>query len=192
MRRILSCFGILIGVVIVLVLLLVGGVYFSAQLKLESRFNNPLDTFTVDKSPARVARGQLLVSSVPGCVGCHASNPQATPPLLNGAQVKDAEAFGFIWAPNLTPGGQLKDYSDAELERAVREGISREGRPLAIMPSGDFANLSDIDMQDIIAYLRSQPSDNQADRATSYSALAYALLGLNQVPLSNGPPVSNV
>lgn len=192
MRRVLSCLGIGIGVIVVLILLLVGGVYISAQSKLNARVNNPLDTFTVDSSPARVARGQLLVSSVPGCGGCHSGNPQAQPIILNGAQVADAEALGFIWAPNLTPGGKLKDYSDAELERAIREGIAKDGRPLAIMPSDEFRNLSDTDVQDIIAYLRSQPADNQQDRPTSFSPLAYALLGLNQVTLSNQSPVSNV
>lgn len=66
--------------------------------------------------------------------------------------------IGTVYAPNLTPGGHLNDWSDGEIIRAIREGVHKSGRSLIIMPSEIFHNLSDADAQAIVAYLRSQPT----------------------------------
>jgi len=64
--------------------------------------------------------------------------------------------FGTIYAPNLTPT-HLGHWTDGEIIRAIREGVHRSGRSLIFMPSTAFRNLSDDDVQAIVAYLRSQP-----------------------------------
>jgi mono/diheme cytochrome c family protein len=58
---------------------------------------------------------------------------------------------------NLTPHASgLKDWSNAQIAHAVREGVDRDGRPL--MPPMGFAyyrTINDADMDALIAYLRS-------------------------------------
>ena len=50
----------------------------------------------------------------------------------------------------------LKNWSDAQITRAVREGVSRDGSPLKPpMAFGWYRNISDEDMGAIVAYLRS-------------------------------------
>ena len=58
---------------------------------------------------------------------------------------------------NLTPHETgLKDWSDAEIDKAVRTGVSRDGSPLKPpMGFGFYKTMSASDMQAIIAYLRS-------------------------------------
>jgi hypothetical protein len=49
-------------------------------------------------------------------------------------------------------------WSDAEIGRAIRQGISRDGRPLKPpMGFGYYAGLKQADLADIIAYLRTVP-----------------------------------
>jgi mono/diheme cytochrome c family protein len=66
--------------------------------------------------------------------------------------------IGTLYAPNLTPAGDLKDWSDGEIVRAIREGVHKNGRPLIVMPAQEFHALSDEDVTGLVAYLRSQPA----------------------------------
>lgn len=188
MRKLLfGCLGI-IGVLLVILVIGIAGIYFNANRQLNATIDRPVQAISVQTSPERVARGRYLVSTVPGCVGCHASNRASDPPLLDGGVVEDAAVLGYFPAPNLTPGGKLKNYSDAEIARSITEGISKEGRPLVVMPSENFKNLSMDDLSAIIAYLRSMPSVERELGKVSLSPLGTILLGTGQVPLSNQPP----
>jgi mono/diheme cytochrome c family protein len=64
----------------------------------------------------------------------------------------------FLTAPNLTPDPEtgIGNRTDDELARAIREGISHDGRALfPIMPYQKFRNLPDEDLASVIVYLRS-------------------------------------
>ena len=80
-------------------------------------------------------------------------------PLIGGLDLgKDSPApVGNIVSLNLTPAGELKDWSDGEIMRALRNGAHKNGRPL-LMPINRLRSLSDDDMQSVIACLRSQPA----------------------------------
>jgi mono/diheme cytochrome c family protein len=58
---------------------------------------------------------------------------------------------------NLTPDASgLKDWSDAEIARAIRDGVRRDGTPLKPpMGYGFYKTMSEADMAALIAYLRS-------------------------------------
>jgi hypothetical protein len=63
--------------------------------------------------------------------------------------------WGTSHAANITPAN-LGDWTNAEIERAIRDGISQDNRPL--MPPMGFAyykGISESDMAALIAYLRS-------------------------------------
>jgi mono/diheme cytochrome c family protein len=178
--------------IVVLVLLALGGIYVNAQRLLGQRPDNPITQLSVQQTPDKVARGRYLVTAVPGCVSCHASDPTAEPPVLDGAQMHDIAVFGEFWAPNLTPGGRLKDYTDGALERAIREGVGHDGRALAIMPSNNFKLMPDEDVESIIAYLRTQPSVDHATPPLKPNLLGYVLIGTGLAAPSVQPPVANV
>lgn len=94
---------------------------------------------------ARVKHGERL-SKILSCKGCHGDN-------LQGKNVTAGEAgVGDMYAPNLTL--VLASYSDAQLDRAVRGGVAKDGRPLWFMPSETYSHLSDPDFAALIAYLR--------------------------------------
>jgi mono/diheme cytochrome c family protein len=122
----------------------------------------PLRDITVSRSPERVARGQYLSEGLLQCFVCHSerdwSKAGAPPvPALKGA--------GAVWpgrpwltAPNLTPDKDtgVGTRTDDMLIRAIREGISHDGRVLhPQMWYSSFRVLPDEDVEAVVAYLRS-------------------------------------
>lgn len=80
-----------------------------------------------------------------GCASCHG-------PGLSGAVVPDAPHLSRLVAPNLTR--RVAAYTDAELARAIRHGVGRDGRGLLGMPAEAFVHLDDEDLREVIASLR--------------------------------------
>jgi mono/diheme cytochrome c family protein len=98
-----------------------------------------------------IANGRHLVESRVGCTGCHGKD-------FGGGVIIDAPILGRWVAPNLTTGkGSVTlDYTAADWDHAVRHGLRRGGRSSS-MPSIEFANLSDHELSDVVAYIRSLP-----------------------------------
>jgi mono/diheme cytochrome c family protein len=120
--------------------------------KLNQTHPNPVAEVTAAGTPEQIARGEKFAGF---CAGCH--SPNAQPPLVGTDFSAGGPPIGTLYAPNLTPA-HLAEWSDGEIIRAIREGVGRDGRSLIIMPSNIFHNLSDEDVQSIVAYLRAQPA----------------------------------
>jgi mono/diheme cytochrome c family protein len=151
--------------------------------------DRPLLALRVRPDPALRERGRHLAELA--CAGCHGANDSL--PLAGGAanflHEPGSPALGMLAAPNLTPGGALDRYSDAELGRAIREGLDARRRPMLVMPSNDFRPLSDRDLAALIAYLRSQPAVARATPPRRLSLPAYLLLGMQAIETSLQRPV---
>ena len=102
---------------------------------------------------ALVARGRYIFANA-SCALCH-GNDGAGGLKVNGAD------FGTVFAANLSPDREtgLGAWSDAEIARAIRSGVSRDGRPLFWqgMPWDHFSNLDEEDVASVIAFLRMLP-----------------------------------
>ena len=72
-----------------------------------------------------------------------------------------ADLPGRVVAPNITSdvATGVGGWTDDELARAIREGVSRDGRTLfPMMPYERFRRMSDEDLASIIVFLRTIPS----------------------------------
>jgi mono/diheme cytochrome c family protein len=141
----------------------------------------------VNMASERVARGQRLANI---CIDCHSSSGSFP---LDGSKDNFATGgppVGVIYAPNLTPGGPLKDWTDGEVMRAMREGVDKNGRPLIIMPSQPMHNLSDEDAQAIVAFLRSQPAVDRPLPERNMNVLAALFVGAGLFPMSAQTPIT--
>lgn len=98
-----------------------------------------------------IARGKQMIGSRVGCAACHR-------PDFGGGTVVDEPIVGRWIAPNITTGkGSVTlDYTASDWDHAVRHGLRHDGRT-STMPSIDFVNLSDRELSDIVAYIRSMP-----------------------------------
>lgn len=149
-----------VGVILAGLLTLVFAAVFVASLlgtlKLNENFNasNPVKEVKVAGTAEQIAFGAKYAKF---CAGCH--SPDQTLPLKgNNFAAEIPIPLGTLYAPNLTPAGDLGDWTDGEIIRAIREGVHKNGRPLVIMPAEEFKALSDEDVQSVVAYLRSQPA----------------------------------
>jgi mono/diheme cytochrome c family protein len=108
--------------------------------------------FDVDVTPERVARGRRTVELL--CAGCHL-DPETG--ALTGKKMLDMPpGFGVAWSLNITahPEKGIGSWTDAEIAYLLRTGVARDGRytpPWMIKTP----NLSDEDLKDVIAFLRS-------------------------------------
>jgi mono/diheme cytochrome c family protein len=115
---------------------------------------------SVPRTPERVARGRYLSEGLLQCFACHSErdwkNPGAPPiPTLKGAGTVVRPG---LTAPNLTPDKETGTgtWTDDMLIRAIREGISHDGRVLhRQMWYVSFRSLPDEDVEAVVAYLRS-------------------------------------
>ncbi|MGW8314587.1 MAG: c-type cytochrome [Bacteroidales bacterium] len=146
----------LLGVILVL-FILVMVVNFSGI----PYYENQAEDIYVEVTPERVEEGARMAVLL--CSQCHGS----TDGKMGGAYMQDAAGFGDIYAPNITQDpehGALSEYTDGELVYLLRTGIKKDGQYAPVwMPK--FPNLSDEDINSIVAFLRSddplvQPSDN--------------------------------
>ena len=83
---------------------------------------------------------------------------------LAGRVFLDNPVIGLIATTNLTSGngGVGNELSDADWVQAIRHGVRPDGKPLLIMPAGEFYYLSDADLGAVIAYIKSLPPvDNE-------------------------------
>jgi len=129
-------------------------------------------------STATIARGQQL-AALGDCAVCHTSENG----VLNVGGRPLQTPFGIIHSTNITPDVEtgIGAWSYPAFERAMREGVHRDGRQLyPAFPYTHFAKTTDADMQALYAYLMAQP----AVRAeTLPNALAFPF---NQRPLLAG------
>jgi mono/diheme cytochrome c family protein len=116
-----------------------------------------------------VYRGRYL-ATIGHCMECHSPMDKGVfdyGRLGAGGRVFDAglvQGFPASWpgsrAPNLTSHrtAGLGGWTDAQIERAIAQGISRDGRKLQPpMPFSYYARLSPSDRSAIVAYLRTLP-----------------------------------
>lgn len=133
-----------------------------------------------------VERGEYLVRGPMGCGNCHTPLGPQGPVMdmeLGGRLVEDSEAFTAI-APNITPWGAVAGWTDAELARAIREGIRPDGSVIGPpMPFTFYRHIGDDDLMSVVMFLRTLPEvENDAGKSTYNIPL----------PPAYGPPVESV
>jgi mono/diheme cytochrome c family protein len=182
--------GVVLGSLLALLLALVSIAAARGMYLFYMPGGSPVQEVKVAGTPEQIARGQHIASAL--CAECHTTTGQL--PLTGGRDLAADSPLplGSFVSINLTPAGPLKDWSDGEILRVLREGIDRYGHPLAAMSGNGVRYLGDEDKLAVIAYLRSQPAAGgpTPDPADRPSFLAALLLGAGVIQLQ--PPVSAV
>lgn len=103
---------------------------------------------------AMVTRGRYIYS-VASCALCHGANG-------SGGLKVSWKPFGTLWVRNITPDSEtgLGKWSDAEIRRAIRSGVSRDGYQLHWqgMIWDHASNWDEEDLRAVIAFLRAMPA----------------------------------
>ncbi len=145
----------------------------------------PVNDASTDAPDRAVERGRYLMNNVGACTFCHTplnpdgtrdntkllagvncfidAAPPGTPAAMLPPGVPDS-AFGCLSSKNLTNHETgLKNATDQQIKDAIRNGNGIDGKNLIpIMPYFVFHNMTESDLDAIIAYLRTVPGvDNR-------------------------------
>lgn len=145
-----------------------------------------LTSATAVTAESSVERGAYLVEGPAGCGNCHTPlgpNGPVDGMNLAGRLVEDIPAFRAV-APNLTPASRIADWTDAELGKAIREGIRPDGSVIGMpMPFSMYRGLSDDDVQSMVMYLRTLTAVENDPGQSDYRI---------ELPPAYGPPIETV
>ena len=182
--------GVALSGLLTLLLALASVVALIGLVKLYGPRGNPVRDLTIAGTPEQIARGEHIAGAV--CAGCHTTNEEL--PLSGGKNLSDEAGLplGNLTPANLTPAGALKDWSDGEILRAIREGADPRGRLLVVMTTQHFREFSEVDIQAVIAYLRSQPAIPNDVPEENPSLLAVFFIGAGLIPLPPAPTTDPV
>jgi mono/diheme cytochrome c family protein len=111
------------------------------------------------------AKRGLYLSKAGGCVGCHTEDKQEAPPYAGGRELKTP--FGTFYGPNITPHPQagIGRWSEQDFFRAMRQGERPDGAHYyPAFPYTSFTRITDQDLRDLWAYLRSLPQSSRENR----------------------------
>jgi mono/diheme cytochrome c family protein len=172
----------LLWAVLMLVLLAAGAVLLAlhlAQERAERRITVPSHPLVVRADAAALERGRYLFASR-GCAECHGAS--------GAGRLFVDQGVTRLAGPNITPmaGTPAAKYSDVDWARLLRHGVKPDGRPARVMPSEDYARMTDADIAALVAYARSLPAapgaHNGGAAVIELPLPARVLYGLGQIP----------
>ena len=124
----------------------------------------PLPAAEPITEPVGDAKRGAYLARLSGCITCHTQEGAA--PLSGGAAL--VSRFGSFYAPNITSDAEagIGTWTFEQFVRAVRQGVSPEGDPYyPAFPYEFYATLTDRDLADIWAAIKSAPADATPSRS---------------------------
>jgi len=109
-------------------------------------------------------RGQYL-AQVGGCLACHTEDKKDATPFAGGRELRTL--FGKFYGPNITPDLQagIGRWTEADFMRAMRHGERPDGAGyFPTYPYPAFTRISDGDLRDLWAYLRTLAPSSRANQ----------------------------
>lgn len=137
------------------------------------------------------ARGAYVFAAA-DCKSCHTDHKANGPPMAGGAPM--VTDFGTFFAPNITPDKVhgIGAWSYEDFHRAMREGKGKGGEYLyPVFPYPSFSGMTDQDIADLWAYLKTIPPSTRPSRPHQIKApfgfrplmIGWRLLYFRQGPL---------
>ena len=126
------------------------------------------------------------------CASCHLIDHKI--PLIGAANLlaDTPMPLGNASPPNLTPAGRIDEWTDGELQRAIREGTYPNGHRMPITSVQMFRVFSQDDLDAIVEFLRSQePVESVVEHKQGLSTLATIMTAVGMLPFKDQPD-SNV
>ncbi len=122
-----------------------GGFVFVASERHMQSFSAPAEfTTPIPTDDEAIARGRH-VANTRGCGGCH------------GHSYEGYMLWGEVPVPALSV--LVESMTPAQFNAALRHGIDHTGRAMYWMPSYNFVRLTDTDVAELFAYLKSLPEE---------------------------------
>jgi len=170
MAKLMKGAGLVLVVLFGLIVVAVVVLNVSTTARLDKVYDIPSEPVILSSSPAAIERGKHLTAY--RCVECHGMN-------FGGSVLLDDPLLGTLTVTNIASGIGRDGLAltDEHFARVMRHGVDAQGRPLLVMPAHAYQYLSEQDLNDIIAYVRSLPAVKDTLPAQRFTILGRALLG---------------
>ena len=108
----------------------------------------------------QLERGSYLVNTIMTCGNCH--SPKGPPAVVAGKDFSGGLNFDVpgafdVTAPNITPDKEtgIGTWSAADIKKLLLTGVAKDGRSIAVMPTGFYGILRPSDLDAIVMYIQS-------------------------------------
>ncbi len=185
MKRFLKWIGFGLAGVVGLALLALAVVYVLSNARLNKIYDVQPAAVPVPTDETAVNEGKRLYLTR-SCIDCHGADGAGTIFL-------EVPMLGSAGGSNLTAGvgGVAQLYDDGDWVLAIRHGIGPDGKPLLIMPSGEYSEMSDEELGALIAYLKSLPPIDKASPPNLAGPLARIVLVSNVAPVLSAETIDH-
>jgi cytochrome c553 len=172
----ISAYGL--AALAVLLAVLAGVVVVASNAKINKNYAVPVRPVRIPSDAVAISRGQHIAQTR-GCMDCHGKD-------FAGAKVMADGAMGRLYGPNITMGGggQVAMFTAVDWVRAIRHGVGPDGRGLFIMPSEEYAKLSDEDLGALVAFLKTVPPVTRSRPPTELGPVTRVLLTVGKIKLA--------
>lgn len=169
MRWIVRGLAVLAGIVVLVVLI----VYAGSEWILRKGHAVPTVAVAVPHDAASIAEGGRI-ARIANCRDCHGMSGE-------GKLLFEVPMVGRVAPPPLAT--VAANMTDAELARAIRHGVHKDGSSLFIMPTHAVSHISDDDLGRVIAWIRSLRQGPQDSKArTAFGPVGRALVLAGKLP----------
>jgi cytochrome c553 len=194
MRRVMRWIVFTVAGLAALVLVALAVVTIIVRQKQAKRWNVTPAGLVIPSDSASIARGRHLAIAITKCTNCHGED-------MAGRTFLDEMPFARFSSANVTPGGPVHNWSDADWVRAVRNGVAPDGRGLIFMPSDAYNFLSAEDLGAILAWVKQLPPVNRPAGPIEFGPIGKMLWSTGQAqfqqarvidqsaPFAAAPPV---
>ena len=136
-----------------------------------------IDQVALDRA---IERGRHLIQARYACGECHGDD-------FSGGIMIDDPMIGSLLGPNLTlgEGSRTSGFGAADWDRVVRHGVLSDGRP-GLMPSEDFQKMSDQELSDIVAFIRSRPPVDNVVPPVRFGPIGKVLIATGRLQIDGG------
>jgi mono/diheme cytochrome c family protein len=177
MKKVLKWIGIVLGALVGLILLAAIVLFISGNSRLQKTYSFNVQPIPIPTDAASIERGKHRVTIL--CAGCHGPDLGGVPNWFNGGPL------GTVDSANLTSGeggiGQ-KYQSIEDYVRAIRQGVNPDGKPIFMPAVVSLNRMSDKDLGEVLAYVKSVPPVNRQTRGHQFTPLAAVMFGAGMFP----------
>jgi mono/diheme cytochrome c family protein len=174
MMRVLRWIGFTLAGLVALGLLAFGAITLIVRQKEAMRWDITPAPLVIPTDSASIARGEHLAVAIAKCTECHGED-------MAGRTFLDGMPFGRFTSANVTPGGAVRNWSDGDWVRAVRNGVAPDGRGLIFMPSEAYAPLSSEDLGAILAWVKQLRPVSRASTSSVFGPIGKMLWSTGKV-----------
>lgn len=167
MKKVFRWIGIVVGGLLGIILLAALAFYVKAKIQFNQTYPIRTEAIIAPKDKVSIEHGEHLADYL--CTECHGEDfgGKSDWIVLPG--------IARISPPNLTSGNgsATNHYTDQDWVNIMRYGRKVNGKSAFIMPSSAFYYLSDQDLADLLAFLKSVPPVDRRDDNTPSVQLTF-------------------